>query len=150
MYIAWNSSCCSGALFDPCAAPCGENDHRRSGGVIDRERKKKLAIDINFFFHQYCFYRELSDLHRQHPLSVRPHIVRSLRKGDSADPCAPCSPGLDFNDNFAAQFFRSCDSFVCSRCGPAARDFESIRRKNGFALILVKSRHGVESSEIFG
>jgi hypothetical protein len=46
------------------------------------------------------------------------------------------------HDNFAAQFLRSRGSFVGSRCDPAARDFESIRRENGFTLIFVKTRHG--------
>jgi hypothetical protein len=72
---------------------------------------------------------------------VRTHIFEFFSESDSADPCASCGPGLDLNDNFAAQFLRSRDRFVGSRCGPAARDFESIRRKNRFALILVKSRH---------
>jgi hypothetical protein len=68
---------------------------------------------------------------------VRANLFWFFGEGDSADPCASCSPGLDLNDNFAAQFLRSHSSFVGSRYGPAARDFESIRRENGFALILV-------------
>jgi len=81
---------------------------------------------------------------------MRAHLLWFFGKGDSADPCASGSPGLNLNDNFAAQFFRRRDGFVSSRCGAAAWNFESVRTENGFALILVKSRHGVESSEIFG
>src|SRR5437764_352166 len=61
---------------------------------------------------------------------------------DSADPCASCGPSLNLHHNFAAQFLRSRGSFVGARDRAAARDLESVRSKNRFALILVKSRHG--------
>src|SRR5882672_12384864 len=72
---------------------------------------------------------------------MRAHLFGFFGEGDSADPCASCSPGLNLNDNFVAQFLRSRGSFVGSRCGAAARNFESIRSENCFALILVKTRH---------
>src|SRR6059058_4626777 len=73
---------------------------------------------------------KVGQFHRQHSLSVRAYLFGFFGEGDSADPCASCSPGLDLNDNFADQFLRSRGSFVGSRCDPAARDFESIRREN--------------------
>src|SRR5213083_2098764 len=77
------SSRCSGPLFDPCAAASRENDHRGAGGVIDRERKKKLTLDVDLFFHQHRFDRKLPHFHRQHPLSVRAHILWFFCEGHS-------------------------------------------------------------------
>jgi hypothetical protein len=44
---------------------------------------------------------------------------------------------LDLNDNFVAQFLRCGDSLFGICCGLTARDPESIRREDRFALILV-------------
>ena len=51
---------------------------------------------------------------REYPLVIGGEPVWSGEWIDSADPCASGSPGLNLNDNFAAQFFRRSDSFVGS------------------------------------
>jgi hypothetical protein len=68
---------------------------------------------------------------------VRAHILWFFAEGDSADPCASSRPGLDLNDNFAAQFLRSRDSLFGICRGLTARDLKSIRSEDRFALILV-------------
>src|SRR5882724_1619427 len=69
------------------------------------------------------------------------HVIRVSSEGDTANAGAPGSPRLNLDHNFAAQFLCCCDSFV-SRCGHAAAwNLKSVRSKNGFALILVKSGH---------
>ena len=62
--------CRGGALFDSRAATGRENNHRRAGGVINGEGKKKLALDRDLFFHQNSFDRKLSHFHGQHPRGV--------------------------------------------------------------------------------
>jgi len=53
--------------------------------VIDCEREKKLAINIDLLLYQRGCDWKLSDFHRQHPLDVRAHIFGILGEGDSSD-----------------------------------------------------------------
>ena len=119
--FASKSSRCSGTLFNSSAATDGKSDYRSASGVIDHERKKKLAVDIDLFLYQRSFDRKLAHFHRQHPFSVRAHILWFFGEGDSADPCASCGPCLNLNDNFAAKFLR-CQRDGIRRRRRAARN----------------------------
>src|SRR5436309_2504569 len=72
---------------------------------------------------------------------MRAHVIRVFRERDSADACATGSPGLNLDDNCAAEFLRDGDRFIDGRCCAATRDLESIRGEDRFALIFVKSSH---------
>jgi len=119
-----------------------ENDHWRAGGVIDGKRQKKLPVDVDLFLNEHGFDRKLTDFHRQHPCCVRANLIWFFCKRDTTDAGAPGHPGLNFDDDFAPYFRR------CGHCLPgcssraAPWDFESVRGKNRFALIFVKSCHG--------
>ena len=112
IYIARNAPRRGGALFDSGAAASGENDHRCAGRVIDGERKKKLPLDVDFLFDQHRFDWKLPHLHRQHARRVGAYVIWLFCERDPADTGAPGSPGLDFDDDFAAEFFRRCNSFI--------------------------------------
>jgi hypothetical protein len=78
---------------------------------------------------------------------VAANICRFFGEGHAANPSAPGGPGLDLDYDFDYFLFRGeflgyGDRFIRSRSGAPARDFESVRRKNGLALIFVKSCHG--------
>ena len=50
IHVAGNAPRRGGALFDSAAAAAGENNHRGAGGIIDRERKKKLPLNVDLLF----------------------------------------------------------------------------------------------------
>jgi len=76
---------------------------------------------------------------------VSAHVIWIFGEGHSSNASASGSPGLDFDDNFAVflarQFFGCGNSFISGCGGAAARNLESVRGENCFALIFVKSCH---------
>ena len=112
VHIARNAPRRRSALFNSRPAASGENDYRSPSGVINGEREKKFAVDIDLLFNQYRFDWKVSHFHRQHPLSMRTHVIWLFGESDSADTSAPGGPRLDFNDYFAAKFLGRCYGFI--------------------------------------
>jgi hypothetical protein len=73
---------------------------------------------------------------------VTADVSRSFGKSNAANSGAPSRPGLNLSDDLAAKFFGRNHGVVRIGDGAAARDPESVRGEDGFALIFVESRHG--------
>ena len=133
-------------LFDSSAAAGREDDDGRAGRVIDREGKKKLAIDRNLFFHEHGLDRKLADRHRQHSLGMGARFFRFLRKGDAADPGATRRPGLDLDYDLAAKLLCGGDGFIRRVGSLSARSLEPVGAENFLPLIFVQSSHAAIST----
>jgi hypothetical protein len=135
------------AFFNSSAAAGGENYHRCASGVINRERKKKLPLDVDLFFYQHRFDRKLPHFHRQHARGVRANLVWRFGESYAADAGTTRGPGLDFDYDFTAflpnaEFGGRCGGVIWREGGLTAGNLKSIGSKNRLALIFMKSCHG--------
>src|SRR5439155_833042 len=62
----------------------------------------KLAVDIDLLFDQYRFDWKVSHFHRQHPLSMRTHVIWVFGESNSANASTPGDPGLNFDNHVVA------------------------------------------------
>ena len=125
-------------FFDIYPTRCRGDHDRFFRSAIVGDRKIDLMLDGRCFVHQHLADRQALDVHRQDLTGKLSGFMGIL--GDLYAPClaAPPDQYLRFNNNAATQFLGDMFRLFCGSRYPPLGDWNSIFRKNGFRLVLMK------------